>query len=298
MRKVERHGKPNSPFGSTVSQIPDKPDETVEIRDPEEVEEAPAEETSTDLITKPEASTDVPSTSVGLKLPTIEDFMPESTVKLLTAEQRKALQGSVRNLGYWMEAAMICEDHQCAFKEKCHLFRAKIPRPKGEDCPIELAQMHSYKVMLMSKLSEDDRSDPFLEIQINDLVHIMMQEARAHGQFGIDGGVIEVDDVRGIVPATGEHVISKVVHRAIGILERLGKRKERLLAKLLATPLDRAKADRDGVYDRSRKAAQIGDRIAKIAEQRKKEMKKETYIVEMEGDDAKVTEVIDVPTED
>jgi len=301
MQKINKHGKPGSPFGGLVTQYPETPDETVDLRpDPsplaEEAPEAAPAEDDKALSTIEEKGVAV---SKVADLPTALDFMPESTVALLSTEQKAALAGNVNNLGYWMEAAMICEDHACAFKTKCHLFRAKIPRPIGEDCPVELGQMHAYKMMLTGSLSIEDQQDPFLIIQINDLVHIMMIEARAYGQFGIDGGVIEVDDVRGFNPISGDHVIAKVVHRAIGILEKTGKRKERLLGKLLATPQDRAKADRDGIFDRSKKAAEIGERIAKVAQRRKGEMKKEMFIVErVVVEETESHEVMDMPVDE
>jgi hypothetical protein len=296
MRKLRQHGKPGSPFGEKVTQYPETPDETVEVKAPAE---EPVVETEDDKALATVEENSGVSTKTVAELPTVLDFLPESTAKLISEDQKRALLGNVNSLGYWMETSMVCNDHECAFKQKCHLFKAKIPRPVGEDCPVELAQSHAYKMMLTGSLSVEDQQDPFLIIQINDLVHIMMIEARAYGQFGIDGGVIEVDDVRGFNPISGEHVVAKVVHRAIAILEKTGKRKERLLAKLLATPQDRAKADRDGVHDRSRKAAEIGARIAKVAKQRKGEMQKggrEVFVVERHVvEEADVTEVIDMP---
>lgn len=295
MQKAEQHGKPDSPFGSGVVQFPETPDETVEVKEEVQAEETQQEESA--LIT-PEEEKGVALPDKDLNLPTIIDYMDEGTVKLLTEDQKKALSRGVRGMGYWMDAVMICEDHNCDYKAKCPLFIAKIPRPRGKDCPVELTQTYGYKTMLMSRLAEQDREDPFIEIQINDLVHLMMLEARAHGKFGIDGGMIEVDDVRGFNPISGEHVVSKVVHRAIGVIERMGKEKRKILSKLLATPQDRAKADRDGVYDRSRKAAEIGDRIAKVAEKRKKDMKREVYLVErLEDGEIQEAQVIDVPSE-
>jgi hypothetical protein len=323
MEKRPNHGKAGSPFGGTVTQFPDQPDDSVQVKTPDTPEPEEAKENEVlEVLEDPRTTAlakqgnkeggleapenDVENSGGGMvrvkdTLPTILDFIPEETAKLLSEEQRAAMSRNVNNLGYWSEAAMICKDHACAFKDKCHFFRAKVPRPVGEDCPIELAQMHAYKVMLTGSLSNEDAQDPFLAIQINDIVHIMMMEARAYGQFGIDGGVIEQDDVRGFNPISGEHVVAKVVHRAIAILEKTGKRKERLLAKLLATPQDRAKADRDGVFDRSKKAAEIGARIAGIAEKRKGEMKKrgrEIFVVErVEVEETEPTQIIDVPSE-
>jgi len=299
MQKDVKHGKEGSPFGGGVTQYPDKPDDTVEVKAP--AEEPPEEPPTKDGSSKSVLAAIETKSGLSLKnstLPTILDFIPDSTIKLLSEDQKKAVSTSLHNLGYWMEAAMICKDHDCAFKDKCNLFKAKIPRPVGEDCPVELMQARAYKMMLTGSLSDEDQEDPFLMIQINDVVHVMMIEARAHGQFGIDGGVIEVDDVRGFNPVSGQDVIAKVVHRAISIIEKMGKRKDRLLSKLLATPQDRAKADRDGVFDRSKKAAEIGARVAKVAKEQKGRMKREKFIVERIEVEETTAIVVDIPKED
>ena len=81
MQKINKHGKPGSPFGGLVTQFPETPDETVDLKpDPsplakEAPEAAPAEDEKA-LATVEQKGVAV---SKVADLPTVLDFMPEST---------------------------------------------------------------------------------------------------------------------------------------------------------------------------------------------------------------------------
>lgn len=276
MQKKNQPGKPSSPFGSGVVQRSDDyiPPETEETEE-EKAEQEEQEESK-------DAALSTPKRGLAFRDPeqiSLLDYIPKGTLKHLTEAQKDGLE-NFRNEGpYWMNAAIICRDHLCVYKEKCPLFIHKVARPVGEDCPIERSQMDTMRAVLLSRLPPNEQEDPFTRIMIEDLVMIQIVEARAMGDFAIEG-TFEVDDVRGYNPSTNQEIVAKVVHRAVAVLEKTGKRKDRLLAKLLATPKDRADAKRDGAFDRSRKAAELGSRIADVAQRRRDEMRDSVYVIE------------------
>jgi hypothetical protein len=298
MAKEQQYNPHSSPFGPGVSQFPNNDDPTVE-RAPAEspVEELPQGGSE---VSVPSRDTDLSTRSAGP--PLLIDFLTRETILGMTPEQKAGVTQR-GNLSEWMTRVMVCKDHSCKYKEKCLLFRLKLPRPVGKDCVIEEHFIANAKWALMEHLGDEYKGDPWIELRIDEVILNMVQENRAAQQHAIDGGIIEVDDIKGFDRASGEKIIGKVLHRALNVLNQTGKRKDRLLADLLATPRERAKVDRDGMYDRSRKAAEIGDRMAKIAEKRKKDMKREVYVVErveMEDGSAEITphQVIDIKPEE
>jgi len=273
--------KPASPFGSRVAQRNENSDPIADEaprQDPDPVEVSKEEAQEHALAIKKEFSIEVlEEPKPG---PKIADYLSKATMDQLSHEQIKAMNTNVGGTNNWAEPVMVCRDHLCPYQDKCPLFKAKVPRPIGHDCPVELTMIRYLKLNLMNNLPPEDRGDPFIELQIDSLVVSILAQSRARTKWAIDAGDIEQDDVKG-VDQKGNQIVGKVLHRALHIMKDFSKQEKELMAKLLATPQDRAKVDREGLHDRSKRAAELGDRIAaKIAEKKKKMRTGEVYIIE------------------
>jgi len=201
----------------------------------------------------------------------IEDFLPAYQVERLTPAQREGLKKSIDTNGFLAMAPMICKDYACPIIDKCPLKRLAITRPVGEDCPVESAEVRGWQQKLFEVLPAEEQLDPYNVMLVNDIVLLTLVEQRAIVKMAHDGGDIEKEITVGHTP-DGRPLKGVDEHISVKVYERMNKMKVKLMAKLLATPQDKVKAATSGMYDRSREAATLMERMTEIMEKKAKEM--------------------------
>lgn len=223
-------------------------------------------ETNTDLARIPEPMTPTVQGTVSK----IEDFLPAYQVERLTPAQREGLKKAIDSNGFLAMTPMICKDYACPIIDKCPLKRMEIARPIGDDCPVESAEVRGWQQRLFGVLPIEEQQDPYNVMLVNDIVLLTLVEQRAIVKMAADGGDIEREVTVGHTP-DGRPLLAKDEHISVKVYERMNKMKIKLMAKLLATPQDKVKAATAGMYDRSREAATLMERMSEIMEKKAKE---------------------------
>jgi hypothetical protein len=195
------------------------------------------------------------------------DFLPKQTVANLPQGKREALIRSLDDGGFFALNPMLCQGDKCPIYEKCPLQLQGVPLPFGSDCPVETASMMMQHKLLINSMPTEDLSDPFTMMLVQDLELVNLILSRASAQFAVDGGKVEKKYVVGYGPS-GQPLYTTDVHKTLPIIEKYGKRKREIMAKLLTTPQDKARAEREGLHDKSRQSAMLQRKIEEILEKR------------------------------
>jgi len=208
------------------------------------------------------------------------DHLPKYQVLKLTPEQKEGLAKSIDPDGFLHLSPMMCHDQDCPMYQKCPLVRLRITRPIGEDCPVESAEIHTWQKRLFETLPAEEQGDPYNVMLVNDIALLQLIEQRAVVKLAQTGD-IEQEITVGYAPDGGA-LKNKDIHRALQVLEKIGKRKTQLMSKLLATPQDKIRAATSGMYDRSQAAAKLMEKMQDIQKRKQEEEKQESEVIEAE----------------
>jgi len=131
---------------------------------------------------------------------------------------------------------MSCKGAECVFAGTCPLLKENLA-PIGKPCAIELKMVLTFMSDYMEQLSIDD--DNFIELSmIRDLVDQEIQYLRKSKMLSKESFIQE--NFIGI-DSTGEPILSKQLHLAVELEDKLHKRKQAILKQFLATREAKAK---------------------------------------------------------
>jgi hypothetical protein len=164
----------------------------------------------------------------------VVDFLPAYQVERLTPAQKNGLAKAIDPHGFLALAPMVCHDTECPMFQKCPLVRLEITRPVGDDCPVESAGVRTWRDRLFAVLPKEEQADPYNVMLVNDIALLLLIEQRATIKMSKTGD-IEQEIIVGHAP-DGSELRNTDIDRGIQVLEKIGKRKTQLMAKLLATP--------------------------------------------------------------
>jgi len=153
---------------------------------------------------------------------------------------------------------MTCKAEACVYQDTCPL-QAKDMAPKGSPCPIELRIMVQFAEDYMEELNVDPAN--LVEVSmIRDLVDQEIQYIRKAKLLAKDGMI--QDSVIGI-GNNGEPIISKQLHLAVDLEDKIHKRKNELRKNLLATREAKAKVGQ-GNLDTAQTLSNIFEKIREV----------------------------------
>ena len=153
---------------------------------------------------------------------------------------------------------ITCKAADCVYSDTCPL-HAKSMAPKGSPCPIELRVMVQFAEDYMEELNVDPAN--LVEVSmIRDLVDQEIQYIRKSKLLAKDGMI--QDSVIG-VGNNGEPIISKQLHLAVDLEDKIHKRKNELRKSLLATREAKAKVGQ-GNLDTAQALSNIFEKIREV----------------------------------
>lgn len=185
--------------------------------------------------------------------------LPASWIK--TDKAKKALEIARKERqkkhGLYSSMPMLCKGYRCPYAKSCYLLEAG-EAPEGERCPIELAFIMERFERYSRELSVDH--DRVVDMSLlRDLIECELMIDRCDRVLAQEGEmVVEVPAFSS--PVTGEVYHRPEAHQALGIKDRMQKRKNEILQLLNSTRKDQAKLAMS-TLDPSSYATQI---IAKI----------------------------------
>jgi len=139
------------------------------------------------------------------------------------------------------------------------------------------------------EVSEDQIIDLSM---VKELAVVMLLEARAHAQLAQDPDTVVVDDTT-VDPRTGKFGKSRKTNPLHLALEKLRKRKQRLMDALVATREAKARDKSRRVMDPSQIAGQMARRLQEMAARQRLQQTQE----EVDGSRFRVTVMPDKPAE-
>lgn len=187
----------------------------------------------------------------------------------LTSKQKAALDLAWNKLrkGAAARGPMVCQASQCVFLQHCDLAKAKVPLPKGEDCPIDLSILEAWRrdFLQFANVSPDHHNYGLIVNMIDDLVVEVMLQSRVMMNFSSDPDILR-DEVIGINPE-GDPIVAKRLHPGLDFLLRVNDRKLRKLREMLATPKAEVDARRKTGEDPASKTAELRRRVEEATRQ-------------------------------
>lgn len=187
--------------------------------------------------------------------------LPANWIKTNTAKQalEVARREQRKRHGFYSSMPMICRGRRCPYAEGCYLLEAG-EAPEGERCPIELAFIMERFERYSRELEID--LDKVVDMSLlRDLIECELMIDRCDRILAQDGALI-LEVPAGSSPVTGEVFTRPEAHQALGIKDRMQKRKNEILQLLNSTRKDQAKLAMSAL-DPSSYATQILAKIRK-----------------------------------
>ena len=178
---------------------------------------------------------------------------------------------------------MRCKASDCLFADTCPLQQRDMA-PEGKPCPIEMSMIMQFTEDYMTELRVDPNN--LVEVSmVRDLVDQEVQYIRKSKLLAKEDFIQE--NVVGISP-NGEVVMSKQLHLAVDLEDKIHKRKKDLRNSLLATREAKAKIGQ-GNLDTAQVLANIFEDIREVEIQSEKLIKdklgyaeRDDYIIDAE----------------
>jgi hypothetical protein len=163
---------------------------------------------------------------------------------------------------------MKCKARSCTFADTCPLQQKNIA-PQGKPCPIEMAMIRQFTEDYITELNVDPNN--LVEVSmIRDLVDQEVQYIRKSKLLAKEDFIQE--NVIGISPQ-GEALMSKQLHLAVDLEDKLHKRKRDLRNSLMATREARAKIGQ-GNIDTAQALSTIFEEVRAVEIEKEKLLKK------------------------
>jgi hypothetical protein len=219
----------------------------------------------------------------------IIDRLPESTRASLTPAQRDGLQQYSDSMKFGIAGVspMICADQQCPYFAKCPLVRQNVPRPTGQDCPVEEFNQARWISQWTDALGidiSDVNMSAYDMLLLNDLGVYQTLEARATMELALDPSIM-IQSAVAVDPKSGRPIMKRELNPLIGFKEKIAKIKQKLLKEMIATRKAKADDAKHAYVDRSAQAAALIDRARKILDDNEARTIDADYVVKEDDDD-------------
>jgi len=171
---------------------------------------------------------------------------------------------------------MKCKGSRCTFADTCPLEQKHIA-PVGKPCPIEMSMIRQFTEDYINELSVDPNN--LVEVSmIRDLVDQEVQYIRKSKLLAKEDFIQE--NVIGVSPQ-GEPLLSKQLHLAVDLEDKLHKRKRDLRNSLMATREAKAKIGQ-GNADTAQALSNVFEQIREVEIEREKMLRKKLGISEQD----------------
>lgn len=188
--------------------------------------------------------------------------LPANWIKTDTA--KKALEIArkehQKKHGFYSSMPMICKGHKCPYAKTCYLLDAKAA-PEGDRCPIEAAFIMERFERYSKELGINLERVVDMSL-LRDLIECELMIDRCDRLLAQDGDLV-VEVFAGSSPVTGEVFTKPEAHQALGIKDKMQKRKNEILQLLNSTRKDQAKMAM-AALDPSTYATNIMAKVKKI----------------------------------
>jgi hypothetical protein len=204
-----------------------------------------------------------------------EDISTQITSRLnssveVSEDQKSLLKEYMEKMRWGVTgiAALVCKDEECPYYSRCPLVKAGIPRPVGEECPVENALMDQWLEQFLNTSGVDLESLTTYDLLIiQDIAYQQLLETRAAMELA-DNPQIQVKTFIGMDPKNGQAMYTYSLNNLVTFREKSHKIKMKLLRELIATAKAKSEEER-GLQDRSsimaEKLRRIEEKLGKDA---------------------------------
>jgi len=181
----------------------------------------------------------------------------KSDWSLITNKTEKSYDGLVYSLNVDVHKTYITNNivtHNCPYYSKCPLVKAEIPRPIGEDCPVEKGLMLQWLEQYIATSGMDlERLSAYDMLILQDIAYQQLLEARAAMELA-DNPLIQVKTFVGVDHRDGSPMYTYSLNNLVTFRERSNKIKMKLLREIIATAKSKSEEER-GQSDKSTEIA-------------------------------------------
>lgn len=184
----------------------------------------------------------------------IMEQLPKGTQ--LSQEQKGVLNKYMDGMRWGITGVspLTCKDAECPYYSKCPLVKADIPRPVGEDCPVEKGLMLQWLEQYIATSGMDlERLSAYDMLILQDIAYQQLLEARAAMELA-DNPLIQVKTFVGVDHRDGTPMYTYSLNNLVTFRERSNKIKMKLLREIIATAKSKSEEER-GQSDRSTETA-------------------------------------------
>lgn len=184
----------------------------------------------------------------------IMEQLPKGTQ--LSQEQKGVLNKYMDGMRWGITGVspLTCKDAECPYYSKCPLVKANIPRPIGEDCPVEKGLMLQWLEQYIATSGMDlERLSAYDMLILQDIAYQQLLEARAAMELA-DNPLIQVKTFVGVDHRDGTPMYTYSLNNLVTFRERSNKIKMKLLREIIATAKSKSEEER-GQSDRSTETA-------------------------------------------
>jgi hypothetical protein len=175
----------------------------------------------------------------------MDDFISNvnNSIDGLTTDQQAALTEGMNSItDSFLSAVKTCNTDTCSlYPEICPFSKIK-KYPVNKVCPIELTIARQVNAEYYRLLQEETGNVSFSIVEkstVQNLVEIELEEFRSRAAINRIGQTIEMAAFA--VKETGEIIYNPAENPLYNTVDRLGRRKQRLLSRLLMTPEAKAR---------------------------------------------------------
>ena len=184
----------------------------------------------------------------------IMEQLPKGTE--LTVQQKGVLNKYMDGMRWGITGVspLTCKDAECPYYSKCPLVKAEIPRPVGEDCPVEKGLMLQWLEQYIATSGMDlERLSAYDMLILQDIAYQQLLEARAAMELA-DNPLIQVKTFVGVDHRDGSPMYTYSLNNLVTFRERSNKIKMKLLREIIATAKSKSEEER-GQSDKSTEIA-------------------------------------------